>query len=157
MLSLKHRVEYLAQDRFLKTIPLLQSLPFPFLPVEGRWLIILYSSVLAVYCLLCNTDVPFTRGRIYFSAPLMLGLATWFDSGWAMWLALASGILADRTWVEARNVFLWLSSFTCTPTFYHENNMPQKAAGPRRVRDVEEPWAQPAARRGGQLSPASFS
>lgn len=87
----------------------------------------------------------------------MLGLAAWFDSGLATWLALAIGILADRTWVEARNVFLWLSSFTCTPTFYHENNMPQKAAGPRRVRDVEEPWTQPAARHGGQLSPASFS
>lgn len=106
MLSLKHRLEYLAQDSFLKTIPLSQSLPFPFLPVLVRWLIIPHSSALAVCCLLYSTDVPFTRGRIYFSAPLMLGLATWFDSGLAMWLALAIGILADMTRVEARNVFL---------------------------------------------------
>lgn len=47
--------------------------------------------------------------------------------------SLAIGTLTDMMWVEAWNVFLWLRLFICTPTFYHENNMPQKAAGPRRM------------------------
>ena len=95
-------------------------------------MIYLSSSPLAVYHLFCNFDVASPKGTRYISVH-------WY---WA-WLldllgfghvtSLAIGTLTDMMWVEAWNVFLWLRLFICTPTFYHENNMPQKAAGPRRM------------------------
>lgn len=123
--------------------------------VDGLLVSILQPSL----CPVCHVTLmfPFTRGRIYFFAPLILGLATWFDLGLAIWLALAIRMLAGLTWAEAWHMLWWLSLFTRNPTFYHENNMLQKAAEPKRMRHVKDSWTQPAAWSEVQLSPTSIS
>lgn len=82
---------------------------------------------------------------------------------WAWACDLLWPLRYQKIWHEWRleiyfvfwNVFLWLSLFTCFPIFYHEKKMPQKAAEPRRMRDmwrspgpslqlgVKSSWAQP--------------
>lgn len=157
VLSLKHIVEDLSQGRSLKIIFLWSVFPFLSLPIYGRWLVILNPSALSMYHLLCNFGVPPARGRKYFSTPVLLGSATWFDLGLAMWFALAIGILADRTLLEAWNVFLWLSLFMRTPTFCHEKTCLKKPGSKEDERRLEEPWTWPAAWRQVQLSPAWIS
>lgn len=69
----------------------------------------------------CSANIHFTVSRIYFPIPLSL----------ALWLALASEMLADMMWAKVRNVLVWWGLLSCfcqtallQTTLFYRNNTP---------------------------------
>lgn len=127
---------------------------FPiFLPPCGRWHSYFQSFIPLCVQFFHLTQKFFpTTGGIYFSAPLVLGLATWFALDLATWLAPAIAIEAETQWRYEMCFYGGVYSFVL-PLFTMETTCLKKLLvyggwdmwrpGPRWQLGVKSSWAQP--------------